>query len=142
MAGHAGDDHLSAQAVLEQRYQIGQGAVVGFDVQLAAPEAGDAVVEHVAAQRPALGRLDGMGEALRLTLGGVAGAPGERRLVASGQPAQLEPVAHDLSDLRREALEVGERDARRERGGTRRDCGAESQGAGRSLKAPATHVAP
>ena len=47
----AGDDDLRTVAVLEQWHEVGEGAVVGVDVELAAPEAGDAVVEDVSGRR-------------------------------------------------------------------------------------------
>ena len=80
-AADAGDDHLGPVAVLEQRHEVGERAVVGIDVELAAPEAGDAVVEHVARRRRRGAATEArVRDALRLALRRVAGAPALRRL--------------------------------------------------------------
>ena len=99
LSGDAGDDHLRAVPVLQQGDEVGEGAVVGLHVELAAPEAGDAVVEHVAGGGA---RAQGGGDVrqpLRLALGGVAGAPALRRPLGRRQQAQRGPVAGDGVDL-------------------------------------------
>ena len=79
---HARHDDLGSVAVLQQRDEVGERPVVGLHVELAAPEAGDAVVEHVAGRQPGVQARRGVREALGLALRRVAGAPALRRLVA------------------------------------------------------------
>ena len=86
-------------------------------MELAAPETGDAVEEHVAGGGARAQRRGAVGKTLRPALGGVPGAPDLRRLLALRQAAQGEPIARDAGHRIGQACHAQEAGhARRPRG--------------------------
>ena len=102
----ARDDHLRAVAVFEERHEVGERAVVGVHVELAAPEARDAVVEDVAGGSGRSRRRGRVRHAFRLALGRMTRAPALRGIGGAGHRPQREPVARDRRGYLRQAVRL------------------------------------